>query len=273
MAGNGKYILDASDADLARLLRIAEISAPSVRDALRRAGIASGWRVLDCGCGPIGALAVMAELVGPSGQVVGIEANPETAARARAAVAALGLANVTVHTTDVHDAAADGLGGPFDLVYCRCFLMHQPDPHRTLRTIATFLREGGWLVAHEPLPHPQPHAEIPSADLAEAWDIVQATMRAAGANGDVQLLPRWCAETGFDVADTSGYFLVIPPAMGFELHAATLAAAKNRAVSTGVVTAEYADALIGRLRAAGAGDVEWVSSPHYIAVGAQLAKG
>jgi SAM-dependent methyltransferase len=41
------------------------------------------------------------------------------------------------------------VGGPFDLAYTRLFLMHQPDPVRTLRQIAGLLRPGGWLVAQE----------------------------------------------------------------------------------------------------------------------------
>jgi SAM-dependent methyltransferase len=266
----GKYILDGSDADLERLLRIADLSAPSVREALSSAGVSAGSAVIDCGCGPIGALAVMAELVGPTGRVVGVEANPGTAQRARSAMQSLGYDNVEVHVADVHDVAADALGGPFDVAYCRCFLMHQPDPRRTLSGIGTLLRPGGQLVAHEPLPKPQPHAASPSADLAEAWDIVQATMRASGADGDVQFLPRWCADAGFEVVATSGFFLTIPAAVGFDLHATTLTAAKDRAVSCGAATREQVDELVARLRAAAAGAGEgWVSSPLYLAVAAR----
>ena len=36
------------------------------------------------------------------------------------------------------------LGGPFDLAYTRCFLMHQSDTARTLARIADIVRPG-WL--------------------------------------------------------------------------------------------------------------------------------
>src|SRR5208282_186940 len=98
------------------------------RTALRRSGIGSGWKVLDCGCGPLGALPQLAELVGETGRVTGVDLNPEAARRAQAAAGALGLGNVRVLTGDVHDLAATDAGGPFDLAFTRGFLVHQHDP-------------------------------------------------------------------------------------------------------------------------------------------------
>ena len=61
-----RYILDGSDEDLRRLLGIAEISAEMARAAFGRLGVQQGWTAIDCGCGPIGGLAVKAETVGPA---------------------------------------------------------------------------------------------------------------------------------------------------------------------------------------------------------------
>ena len=33
------------------------------------------WSAIDCGCGPLGGLAVLAELVGSAGRVVGVDVN------------------------------------------------------------------------------------------------------------------------------------------------------------------------------------------------------
>ena len=66
-----RYVLDSGDEDLQRLLNIAELTAEPTRTAFRKIGMKPGWRVIDCGCGPLGALAVMAEMVGPQGQVEG----------------------------------------------------------------------------------------------------------------------------------------------------------------------------------------------------------
>ena len=62
-----RYILDGSDDDLRRLLSLSESFAEHARRALRRVGVGPGWTVIDCGCGPIGGLAILAEMVGPAG--------------------------------------------------------------------------------------------------------------------------------------------------------------------------------------------------------------
>ena len=59
------YVLDGSDRDLARLLLIAEVQAESARTAIVRLGDVTGWKIVECGCGPLGSLAVLSELRWP----------------------------------------------------------------------------------------------------------------------------------------------------------------------------------------------------------------
>ena len=66
-----RYILDGTDQDLRRLLAISELSTEMASTAFRRLGVRPGWSAIDCGCGPIGGHAVMAEMAGPDGRVVG----------------------------------------------------------------------------------------------------------------------------------------------------------------------------------------------------------
>jgi protein-L-isoaspartate O-methyltransferase len=49
-----------------------------------------GWAI-ECGCGPLGCLAVLSELVGPGGTVVGVDFSQATVQRARSVVAVLGI--------------------------------------------------------------------------------------------------------------------------------------------------------------------------------------
>jgi ubiquinone/menaquinone biosynthesis C-methylase UbiE len=151
-----RYILDGGDEDLRRLLSISEVTAEAARRAFRRVGIGQGWTVIDCGCGPIGALAVLAEMVGPTGRVVGVDLSEPSIQHARSVVAALELKNVELIAGDIHDLDAATLGGPFGLAFTRLFLMHQAHPVRTLEQIAGLLRPGGWIVAHEALGNPPP---------------------------------------------------------------------------------------------------------------------
>ena len=151
-----RYILDGGDEDLRRLLSVAETTREMARSAFRRVGMQQGWHAIDCGCGPIGGLAVMAELVGPKGRVVGVDFSEPAIQAARSVVAALELGNVELVAGDINELGAAAAGGPFDLAYTRLFLMHQPDPVRTLSQIARLLRPGGWVVAQEALRSPPP---------------------------------------------------------------------------------------------------------------------
>jgi len=262
-----RYVLDSSDEDLQRLLKLAELSAEPTRSALRNVGVKPGWRVLDCGCGPLGALAVMAELVGPDGQVVGIDFSEAAVQRARSIVSTLGLDNVEVRVADVHDLDGQALGGAFDLAFTRLFLMHQPDPARTLGRIATLLRPGGWIVAHEALRSPPPRSSPPLDALTTYWELLYAVVeRLAAREGSVDELPRRARDSGFEVVDTTGFFQVVPPALGFDLHASTLAAGKSRAIESGVASGDEIDALERTLRAAQEGGYDWVTTPFYLAL-------
>src|SRR6266571_4640145 len=109
--GTSHYALGNTDAEHERLIRQAMILAPLTERFLRQAGIGPGQRVLDLGSG-VGDVAMLAaRLVGPSGEVVGIERDASSIALAEARVAAAELRNVTFTQRDVTQIAADE---PFD---------------------------------------------------------------------------------------------------------------------------------------------------------------
>jgi hypothetical protein len=56
------------------------------------------------------------------------------------------------------------------------------------------------------------------------------------------------------------FFATQDPAIGFEIHAGSLAAARERAIEAGIA-AEMIDDVVAILRAAKAGGYEWVTSP------------
>ena len=260
-----RYILDGTDQDLRRLLSIAELSAPMARSAFGRIGVRPGWNTIDCGCGPIGGLAVMAEMVGPAGRVVGVDFNPAAAQRARAVASALELGNVEVVAGDLHDLDPAALGGPFDLAYTRLFLIHQADPVRTLGRIADLLRPGGWLVAQEPLPIPPPRAHPHLEALTAYWDLIFELAHRAGAPaGAVEDLPQSAREAGFEIAAMNGSFIIDNPELLFEIHAGTLEAARARGIQLGI-PAERIDNLARDIQAAAKGSgYQWVSSPFFL---------
>src|SRR5919198_5576347 len=261
-----RYSLDGGDEDLRRLLGISRLSEEMVRAAFRRVGLQQGWNAIDCGCGPIGALAVMAEMVGPAGRAVGVDSSEPAVQRARTVVGALELDNVELVVGDIHELDAGALGGPFDLAYTRLFLMHQADPVRTLRQIASLLRPGGWVVAQEALRSPAPRSH-PHLDALDAyWELLHQVMERAGgaAHDGVDDLARSARAAGLEVVVAGGYFETIEPALGFELHASTLAAARERALRSGIASERQIDDLVGALRAAKDGGFQWVTSPFFL---------
>jgi SAM-dependent methyltransferase len=259
-----RYILDGSDPDLRRLLTGAELGAENARTAFRRIGVQPGWNVIDCGCGPIGGLAVLAEMVGPAGRVVGVDVSPAAVQRARAVVTALELGIVEVVAGDLHDLDAAALGGPFDLAFSRAFMMHQADPVRTLRRIADLLRPGGWLVVHEALESPPPRSHPHLEAVADHWDLVHEVLHRNGVPiGAVEDLPRSARQAGLEVTAMRGLFLVEDPEPMFEIYAATVEAVRERGIQLGIA-AERIDGLVQDLRAAKDGGYEWVTSSFYL---------
>ncbi|HEY7341354.1 MAG TPA: methyltransferase domain-containing protein [Ktedonobacterales bacterium] len=72
-ATDDEYILGHSSHELGRLSAQARLYAPLVLAFFRAAGIEAGMRVLDLGCGGGDVSVLVARLVGPTGQVVGID--------------------------------------------------------------------------------------------------------------------------------------------------------------------------------------------------------
>jgi len=261
-----RYILDGSDEDLRRLLSIAETTREMARSGFRRVGMQKGWQAIDCGCGPIGGLAVMAEMVGPEGRVVGVDFSEPAIQRARSVVAALDLGHVDLVAGDIHELGTAAVGGPFDVAYTRLFLMHQPDPVRTLRQIARLLRPGGWVVAQEALRSPPPRSHPHVDALATYWDLTYQLLERAGGvpPGAVDGLAGSAREAGLDVVAAEGRFGITNPELGFGLHASTLLAAKERAVASGIATGQQIDDLASDLHSARDDGYEWVSTPFFL---------
>ncbi len=141
------YVLGNTDAEHERLIRQAARVAPTTERFFREAGVGPGQRVLDIGSGVGDVAMLVARLVGPSGEVVGIERDPKSIARARARVAEARLHNVSFTESDVSEIPD---GKPFDAVVGRFILMFLPDPVAALRSISRSIRPGGVFVFQEP---------------------------------------------------------------------------------------------------------------------------
>jgi ubiquinone/menaquinone biosynthesis C-methylase UbiE len=142
-----RSVLGHSDRELERLRLQAKLVDPITRQFLIEAGITTGMRVLDIGSGAGDVAFLAAHLVGPSGEVVGVDRSATALARARTRADEHLLSNVTFHESELLAMAFDP---PFDAAIGRYVLCFQPDPVALVRKIASLVRPGGIILFHEP---------------------------------------------------------------------------------------------------------------------------
>jgi Methyltransferase domain len=144
--GERAYFLGHSDAEVERLALQNAFYRDSTEEALRRAGLASGMRVLDIGCGGGDVSLLAGELVGPSGLVLGIDRSAEAVAAARRRVDAAGMRHVRFAVSQLDAFSTDV---PFDALIGRFVLMYLSDPAATLRVLVRHLRSDGIVAFQE----------------------------------------------------------------------------------------------------------------------------
>jgi len=249
------YTMQASEAEHARLVAVARRDSDHVREMCARASVGEGARVVDVGCGPIGALLELARIVGPQGTVVGVDGSAEAIETARGIVAQNGHGNVHLVHGDVNamEAAAIANDGPFDAAYLRFMLIHQGDPAATLRRVAALLRPGGQVLVHDYVEDARfPRYDPPVPASERAFDLHTATRHRRGAAADVgRRLPRLCEEAGLQVLDARGAFSVQWQARDMlEDIRRLLLSSRRDTVGFGLATDAEVDALVEELGAA-----------------------
>jgi len=141
------YALGYTNSEHERLIRQATRIAPYTERLFREAGIGPGQRVVDLGSGLGDVSMLLARIVGPSGEVVGVERDERSIARANARVTEAGLRNVSFAQMDANQIASEN---PFDAAVGRFILMFLPDPASVVRSLSQLVRPGGVLAFQEP---------------------------------------------------------------------------------------------------------------------------
>jgi ubiquinone/menaquinone biosynthesis C-methylase UbiE len=178
------YPLGNTQAEHERLARQAATYAPMTERIFRCAGIGAGQRVLDLGSGAGDVSLLVADIVGSSGEVMGVERSPESVAWARARVEKAGVQNVRFIQADVGGVPADVM---FDAVVGRFILMFIPDPAEVVRSAARLVKPGGIVVFLEP----SFATRLKLSEHLPLWSqglrIIQETLTRSGANPEMGL--------------------------------------------------------------------------------------
>jgi len=113
----GHYPIERRAGEIERLHVQSAALATDAAVMLEQIGVGRGWRCLDLGCGPEGITDLLAQRVGASGQVVGLDADAVFLEHARERVRARGQDNIQFVAGDVYDTELPA--GAFDLVHSR----------------------------------------------------------------------------------------------------------------------------------------------------------
>ncbi|QKK07975.1 MAG: methyltransferase domain-containing protein [Planctomycetota bacterium] len=146
-----EYVLGTNPAELQRLGFQHRLWSRAAHRLWTRAGIRPGHRVLDVGAGPGFASLDFAQIVGPAGQVLGIDESEPYITFANDQARARHLTHATFAVADAAqlDALEQVEPGTFDIAYCRWLLCFVPDPEAVVAAIARALKPGGKLLVQD----------------------------------------------------------------------------------------------------------------------------
>jgi SAM-dependent methyltransferase len=251
-AADRDYLLGTHDPELERLGLQHRVWRSAALAAWDRAGITVGSRVLDVGAGPGFATLDLAEVVGPTGEVVAVERSARFARTAAAAARTRGFSHVRVHELDLMTDAlpADGM----DAAWCRWVACFVASPRALVDKLAAALRPGGVAIFHEYVDYAAWQTCPPSPMLAEFVREVMASWRAAGGEPDIApALVGHLGEAGFTIRDAVPRVTCVRPRdHAWQWPASFLEVYPDRLVELGRVDATWADRVRREFRAAAA---------------------
>lgn len=205
-----EYVLGTHDQELARLGLQHRVWRRTVLDCWQRAGITLGSRVLDVGAGPGYATLDLAEIVGPTGNVLAVERSERFLAALRGACRARGLDQVRAAPVDL---MKDYLPAEnFDFSWCRWVLCFLADPERVVRELHSALRPRGRAIFHEYAEYATWNFLPPRPRQTEFVALVEKSWRESGGEPNLgRELPRLLTRNGFRMISVEPRIFALTP--------------------------------------------------------------
>lgn len=204
------YVLGTNEAELQRLGLQHYVWRPVALACWQQAGVTVGSRVLDIGAGPGYATVELAEIVGPTGEVVAVERSTRFVQAGKAACQARGLEHVRFFELDLMSDSLPVTG--FDAAWIRWVASFVPSPATLLANLAAAIRPGGMAIFHEYVDYATWRIAPRSQLIEEFVTQVMESWRAAGGEPDVALdLPSLIEECGFRVRSATPRVFCVRP--------------------------------------------------------------
>lgn len=235
------YVLGTHNEELARLGLQHRVWRPAVLDCWQRAGVTVGKTVLDVGAGPGYATLDLAEIVGPTGEVVALERSENFVRALEQTCRARSLSNVKIQQLDL---MTDELpSGNYDFSWCRWVLSFVNDPAVLVRKLSDVMRTGSLAIFHE-YGHYETWHFVPRLPNQEYFrEHVIATWHESGGQPDgavplATLLP----ENGFAIRVARPHlFCVRPTDYMWQWPATFIETYLPRLIEMGRINQEFAD--------------------------------
>jgi ubiquinone/menaquinone biosynthesis C-methylase UbiE len=264
-----EYVLGTHDEEIARLGLQHRIWRSRVLECWSRAGLTEGWRVMDVGCGPGYATVDLAEIVGRSGHVTGIEQSSRFLNHAREACRVRGLENVDLREQDLMFGSLGASG--LDATWCRWVASFVPDRRKLVAEIAGALKPGGVALFHEYIDY-RSWRLAPRSEVYEQFVLeVMTSWRDAGGEPDVALeLPTLLAEAGFRIRHVQPHTLTVRPhEYGWQWPQSFVEVGTQRLVDLGRVTEDWANDVRHAFRLAEANPMSIMVTPMVLEIVAE----
>lgn len=242
-----EYTLATGERAADRLLLLNEIFGPDSEDLLRRAGLSAGMHVAEIGCGSGLVSLWIANVVGASGAVAGVDMSGEQVEVAARNASAAGLKNVMFHQASAYETNLPR--GTFDLVYSRFLMCHVCDPAKALMEMRTLLKPGGILVCED-----HDDGGIFTEPRTNAYkrlvEISAAVNQAHGLDAYVGLrLPQLVRQAGFDHSEVRVNQIAFLRGRAKHFWEMTLREATPAIIAAGASTQEELDSICAEMQA------------------------
>ena len=235
------YVLGTHDEELARLGLQHRVWRPVVLDCWQRAGITVGKRVLDLGAGPGYATVDLAEIVGPTGEVVALERSENFVRAMEQACRSRSFANVHIHQLDL--VTGELPKGHYDFSWCRWVMSFVNDPAVLIRKLGDVMPPGSLAIFHECGHYETWHFFPRLANQERFRAHVIATWRESGGEPDGAVaLAKLLPANGFAIRSARPHlFCVRPTEYMWQWPATFIETYLPRLIEMGRINQEFAD--------------------------------